>query len=157
MNTIVKVSLRESTDKDLMLVYKWRCNPLIYNGLYTQHIENRQLELAEHIKWWYTHSLWKKFIITVDNNKIGWLNINFMDGYWSPEIGIGIGETNYCRKGYAKKALLLGLKYLINRGYKYTHTTILDDNIVSIRLFESVGYVRGPESRPGECWYYMKL
>jgi len=160
------VHLRNATEKDIELILEWRSNKQVYSGLYTQSTENRPLTRDEHVKWWYTHDHWKRFIICTEYidirrdpkcgpnlHSIGWLYISQLD-YWSPEIGLGIGEPSYWGKGYGKQALLLGIKLLKDNDYKYTHTTILDNNLRSIKMFESCGYVKGPTSRTGESWYF---
>lgn len=150
------VSLHPATKKDMLQIWKWRQDPKVFSGLYTQSIENRSLSWEEHSKWWTKHSHWKRFIIRVDGVSVGWLYISLLE-YWSPEIGLGIGETSMWGKGIAKQALLLALQYLRDNGYRYTHTTILDANIRSQKLFESCGYHKGERSRPGESWWFKDL
>jgi len=150
------VSLQLATKKDMLLIFKWRGIKEVYQGLYTQSRENRPLSFEEHKKWWETHKHWRKFIIKANNMKVGWLYISLWD-YWSQEIGLGIGETSMWGKGIGKQALTLALDYLRNKGCKYTHTTILDSNIRSQRLFESCGYHKGERSRPGESWWLRDL
>lgn len=152
----MKVMLREATDNDMELVLAWRNNPLVWKGLYGQSTENRPLTWKEHLAWWDSHKHWKKFIIQVDNKDVGWLYISLLD-YWSPEIGLGIGEISYWGKGVGRTALILAHDSIRGEGYRFTHTTILNSNVRSIKLFQSVGYNSGPESRPGEKWYFKNL
>ena len=156
------ITLRPMTEKDLPLTLAWRSIPKVYAGLYTQSHENRPLKWEEHQRWFKTRDTWQLFIIMYDgwdsdsNRPVGWLNIGQLD-HWRPEIGIGIGEVGLWGKGIAKQALNLALDWLKDGEYNYTHTTILDNNTASIKLFESVGYKKIGPARPGESWYYLPL
>lgn len=150
------VSLRAMTEQDLPLTLAWRSIPQVYAGLYTQSKENRHLNWQEHLKWFLTRYTWKMFIIEYSGRPVGWLNIGQLD-HWRPEIGIGIGEVGLWGKGVGKAALNLALDWLWSDGYRYTHTTIMDNNQASIKLFESVGYKKIGSARLGESWYYLPL
>ena len=154
------VILREATSNDLELVLAWRNNPLIWQGLYQQSRENRPLTWEEHYNWWHSRYNWKTFIIQLNDNittrDIGYISISQLD-YWSPEIGLSIGETTLWGRGIGKQALTLGTQWVREKGYKYTSTTILDNNERSKALFLSLGYERIAGARPEESLYRKKL
>jgi RimJ/RimL family protein N-acetyltransferase len=155
----MSVTLREATRNDMALIFNWRNNPLVWQGLYTQLRENRPLKWNEHRHWWFSRHNWKIFIVQVEEiglRDVGYVNISQLD-YWSPEIAVTIGETTLWGKGLGKRALLLAHEWLVGKGYKYAHTTILNNNNRSINLFTSLGYVKGPKSRLGESWYYKEF
>ncbi len=87
---------------------------------------------------------------------IGVVNIGQLD-HWSPEIGVYLGEVTLWGKGYGKLSIELALEWLSNHGYKHCHTTILDSNERSIRLFESLGFKRLGDARQNESWYNRTL
>ena len=152
------IILRDISDSDLPLIMAWRSNPLIYQGFYTQ---KSPLVWHEHLSWWKSRpSSWKQFIITLIQDThvrdIGVVSIGQME-YWEAEIGIYIGEVTLWGKGYGKQAVKLALDYLREHGFKYTRTTILDNNERSQRLFQSLGYKRIGEARIGESLYRKEL
>lgn len=152
----MKVMLRESQGvSDAVLVMAWRNSPLVWQGLYTQSRENRPLMWQEHWKWWTSEyrKTWKIFIIQVNDGEttrdVGYLNIGQRE-HWKPEIGLSVGEVSLWGQGVAKQALLLGIEWLKEHGYKRVHTSILKDNERSIRLFGSLGFKIIGDARENE-------
>jgi len=149
--------LREATDNDLTIMMAWRSNPLLYEHFYQQ---TEPLRWEEHLSWWKSRNKdWRTFIIVLyQQNRfrdIGVITLGQLD-HWSPEIGYYIGETTLWKQGYGKEAVNLALDWLREHGYKHIHTTIKVDNKASIKLAESVGFIRGMEARPNELYYYMR-
>lgn len=151
----MQVLLREAIGvQDATLVMAWRNNPLIWQGLYTQSKENRPLIWEEHWKWWKARQAnWKIFIIQVNDDEttrdVGYLNIAQTE-HWRPEVGISIGEVGLWGKGVARQALLLGIRWLKEHGYKRVHTSILNNNERSLKLFQSLGFKIMGEARDNE-------
>ncbi len=151
----MQILLRESRMdvNDAVLVLAWRNSPLIWRGLYTQNRENRPLTWEEHWKWWKSRTTWKIFIIQVNDGEttrdVGYLNIAQLD-HWKPEFGISVGEVTLWRKGVAKQALILGIEWLKSHGYKRVHTSILNSNEHSLKLFTSLGFKIIGEARESE-------
>lgn len=133
--------LREMTKADLPLVLAWRNNPLIWQGTYTQR---SPIVWEDHKEWWESrnqdhHSF---MVILFENNyarEIGVLHISLLD-YWSPEIGIIIGEVSLWDKGFGTEAFGLGYKWLKARGFKHTSTTVPKTNKRAIRMLEKLGF-----------------
>ena len=128
----------------------------MWQGFYTQGKENRALTWTEHWAWWKSRKNWRIFIIQLDKKSIGVLSFSQLDS-WFPQVGIYIGEVNLWNKGYGKQALTLGLDWLKSNGYNHIWTSILKDNIRSIKLFESLGFKRIGEARPGESLYRKQI
>ena len=152
------IILRDATDSDLPLIMAWRSTEKIYQGFYTQ---KSPLVWHEHLSWWKSRpSSWKQFIITLIQGThvrdIGVVTIGQLD-HWSPEIGYFIGEVSLWGSGLGKQAVSLGLEWLKKNGKKFCHTTILDDNIRSIKLIKSLGFKKFGKAREGESWYQKKL
>lgn len=149
------VTLREATDDDMELVMAWRSNTELSKFYYQQG--PRPLTWGEHYRWWKSRYNWKMFIIQVNDNvmtrSVGMLTFSGLDG-WSPDTGIYIGEIMSWGKGYARQALKLGLEWLKDAGYKKAHATILNNNVRSIRLFESLGFKNVGEARDNRESYY---
>lgn len=142
------VLLRESCDADASLILAWRTIPQVYAGLYTQSRTNHVINWDEHWCWWKTPRNWKIFIIQVNDGvftrDVGYLNITQLE-HWRPEFGITVGETTLWGQGVAREALLLGIKWLKEHGYTRVHTSILDNNERTLRLFKGLGFrVMGP-------------
>lgn len=151
---MLKVLLREAYGvSDAVLVLAWRNSPLVWQGLYTQSKENRPLSWEEHWKWWNTKPNWKIFIIQVNDGQttrdVGYLNIAQCE-HWRPECGLSIGEVSLWGKGIAKQALQLGIEWLKESGYKRVHTSILNSNERSLKLFKSLGFKVIGEARQDE-------
>ena len=155
--TYLKVSLREATKEDLELLFNWRNQPEVWQGFYTQSKENRALTWTEHWAWWLSRNKdWRTFIIEYEGKPVGVVTIGQLD-YWEPETGIYIGEVSLWGKGIAKRALELAIDYIKNYGRKYTRTSILDKNERSKKLYESLGFKRIGEARPGESLYRKQI
>lgn len=156
------IKLREATDGNLELMLHWRNNPEVWQGFYTQSRENRPLSWAEHYEWWLSRNKsWRTFIVEYfdeyeEGRSVGVVTIGQLD-YWEPETGIYIGETHLWGKGIGKQALQLAIDYLCQNRYKYTRTTILDNNERSKRLYMSLGFKKVGEARPGESLYRREL
>lgn len=154
----MKVILREAQGvSDAVLVMSWRNNLMVWRGLYTQSRENRPLTWEEHWRWWTSdyRKTWRIFIIQVNDGEttrdVGYLNVGQCDS-WRPELGIAIGEVSLWGQGIAKQALILGLEWLKEYGYKGVHTTVLKGNSRALKLFESVGFKIVGDAREGEWW-----
>jgi len=149
--------LREATEADRVLVLSWRNNPLIWAGTYTQRTP---LSWQDHKIWWSSrkdHIMLMVVLIEEDiAREIGVLNISPLS-YWSPEIGIIIGEVSLWNKGYGTEAFRLGCRWLKEKGYRYTSTTVLDTNRSAIRMLEKLGFHRTCEAREGESRYAKEL
>jgi RimJ/RimL family protein N-acetyltransferase len=148
-----RVLLRDARDYDAVLVLAWRSIPKVYAGLYTQSREDRVPTWDEHWKWWKSRTTWKIFIIQVNDGEttrdVGYLNIAQLD-HWRPEVGLGIGEVTLWGQGIAKQALLFGIEWLKEHGYKRVHTSILKNNERSIKLFTSLGFKIMGDAREDE-------
>ena len=91
------------------------------------------------------------FIIEHEGRRIGGVTLGQLD-HWSPEIGYFIGEVTLWGKGLGKQAVEMAIAWLKEKGYKYCHTTVLNDNMRSRNLLESLGFTCMAEARPGEVW-----
>lgn len=147
------IQLREATDDDILWWMQLRNIPEVYAGFYAQ---NRPLEIIGHAKWWYSRNHdWRKYIIELDGERIGVLNIGQLD-HWSPEIGYAI-HPDYWGKGYGKEAVKISLDKLKELGKDHCHTTVLKDNERSLRLLKSLGFTILGDAREGEVWLQKKL
>lgn len=146
--------LVEATTDDLPLMMAWRSNPLIYAGFYSQ---KAPLTWDEHINWFQSRNKdWRTFIIIYEGRKVGVVNLGQLD-HWSSELGIFVGEVSLWGKGIGKQAVQLGLNYLKGIGKEYCHTTILDNNKRSIRMFENLGFEFMAKAREGESYWVKTL
>ena len=150
-----EVIFREATDNDISFVFNLRNNPLVWKGLYTQSRENRPLQWDEHLNWWKSRHNWKMFVIQADGKDVGVLNFGQLD-CWIPQVGLYLHPDEW-NKGIGRQALKLGLDWLKLKKYSACHTTILKDNIRSIKLFKGLGFRRIGEARKGESWWQTRL
>lgn len=88
--------------------------------------------------------------------EIGYMNISPLQ-YWSPEIGIIIGEVSLWNQGYGTEAFRLGLGLLKSWGYEHTMTTVLDTNLAAIKMLKKLGFNRTTRARKGESRYEREL
>ncbi len=152
------VYLRPAEEDDKELVLAWRNHPLNYAGYYSQ---KEPISWDTHTEWWHSRSSeWQMFIIMAGFNKdihaVGMVNIGWLHS-WTPEIGYTIGNPADWGKGYGKEAVKQAMTWLKHYGKQYCHTTILDNNERSIRLVQSLGFVKMCPAREGESWYQVKL
>jgi len=155
------IILRLANESDLPLMLAWRNHELVRQGMYTQGFSNPHLiTWQEHLSWWKSRNKdWRTFIIELKEDDIlrpvGVVTIGQLDN-WNPETGIYL-EVSSWGKGYGKQALSLALKFLYQEQYKYTRTTILDNNTRSIKLYQSLGFNRIGPAREGESFYTKEL
>lgn len=149
--------LRDANEGDIALVLSWRNNPLVWEGTYTQRAV---ISWQEHLNWWGARKDNKSYMIVLLEGslerEIGIIHISPLS-YWSPEIGIIIGEVSLWNKGYGTKTFKMALDLLKVSGYKYTSTTVLDSNTAMIRVLEKLGFKRTCEARDGESRYSLEL
>jgi len=154
----IMIFLRESNKGDLPLIMAWRNSPFIFSGFYSQ---DSPLSWNEHFSFWKDRNKdTRQFMVVLLENDImrdvGVVRIQQLD-YWSPEIGFMIGEPELWGKGIGKKAVSLGLDWMKEKGYKYTHTTVLESNTRSIKLLEGLGFKYFGKARKGEIWMIKSL
>ena len=151
------IYLKPVQDDELELTMAWRSSPLVYKGMYQQ---KGPLTWSEHIEWFYGRNKdWRHLMIWYTENpekygprRVGVVTIGQLD-HWSPEIGYYIGEISLWGQGCGKESVRQGLKYILDYGRTAAHTTIRDDNIVSIKLIGGLRFTRLGPARPGESWY----
>ena len=155
----MKIYLRPLLKSEYPLTMAWRSNPDIFQGFVQQ---TAPLKWEEHIAWHKSRNRdWRNFIAMYNGRPIGVVTIGQLD-HWSPEIGIIVGETSLWGKGIGtamvEKAIAWIRNYAKNHKQIYAcHTTILDNNKASIRIFEKCGFVYVDEARPGESWYKLEV
>lgn len=148
------IYLRKAVEADLPLIMAWRNNPLVYQGFYAQR---QSLKWEEHYSWWMSRNKdWREFIIVFEDRDVGVVTLGQLD-HWSPEIGYFVGETTLWGQGVGKEAVRLGLEWLKEYGREYCHTTVLKDNLRSIRLLRSLGFKYLGQARENEIWMQKKL
>lgn len=152
-----KIIIRQITDNDLELLMAWRSNPLIYKFFY---IQKEPLKWEEHYSWWMSRENRVDWIILLRENntirKVGSVNVSQLNTD-NPEIGILIGEFFLWGKHIGRHSVSLVLKWLKNIGYKKAHARILENNIRSIKLFESLGFKKTKKGRENEWIYEVNL
>lgn len=140
-------------EKDFDFYLKVRNDPKVWAGFYTQ---KQPVTVDEHMDWWDSRPCsWYKFIIEVLDIPVGILNIGQTE-HWSPETGWAV-LSDYWGRGYGTAAVKLALNWLKERGYRYTHTTILKNNTRSLNLVKSLGFEVLGDAREGELWLTKKL
>lgn len=151
--------LREMTKADLPLLLAWRNNPLIWSGTYTQR---KPIEWNDHKAWWLSRNQdhYSFMVILFEDNcarEVGVLHISLLD-YWSPEIGIIIGEVSLWNKGVGTEAFRLGCEWVKDKGYEWTSTTAPKVNKPMIKVLEKLGFEYIGEARSKwELKYRKKL
>jgi RimJ/RimL family protein N-acetyltransferase len=147
------IRLRKATIFDFFWWKNLRSIPIVYQGFYTQ---TESLTFKEHFKWWFTRDkYWHRFIIEWYGRRVGILNVGYCN-YWSPEIGYAI-HPSYWHRDIATKSVAMALQSLKERGYGYTHTTVLKNNIRSLNMLSRLGYLIQGEAREGEWWLTKRL
>lgn len=148
------IYLRGASDADLELMMAWRSNPQIYHGFYQQ---SAPLEWGEHIDWWHSRNRdWRTFIIMYEHRPVGVVTIGQLD-HWSPEVGYYLGEISLWGRGIGREAVSLALDWLRDKGYNYTHTTVLESNERSLNLLKNLGFLVLGKAREGELWLTKRL
>lgn len=141
-----KVSLRALEPTDLELIYFWENNTNIWEVsntlvpyskfVLTQYLKTQHLDI-------YTSKQLR--LVLIDEKKVAVGLIDLFD--FEPKhkrVGLGIlVDVNYRNKGFAKEALELLEDYCFKHlGLKQIYANIGFDNVISIRLFEDLGFQR---------------
>jgi len=149
--------LREATDADMTLVLSWRNNPLIWGETYTQRAP---ISWRAHKTWWKSRQDHKSFMVVLVEDDyardVGVIHISPLQ-YWSPEIGIIIGEVSLWGQGVGTEAFRLALEWLKDQGYKWTSTTVLDTNRRMIKVLYKLNFKKTCKARKGESRYALEL
>jgi RimJ/RimL family protein N-acetyltransferase len=138
--------LREANNNDILFYFQIRNIPEVYKGFYSGCGVNWQT----HVAWWQTRHNWQKFIIEVDREPAGFVNIGQLD-HWSPEIGYAL-HPDYWSQGYGTEAVKTALIWLKTRLYSHCHTTCLKDNKWSLQLLRGLDFKIMGDAREGEYW-----
>jgi RimJ/RimL family protein N-acetyltransferase len=151
------VSLRQATDDDLKMIFAWRSDPSIYKYFYNQ---NDPLIWDEHLKWWSARKSRVDWIILLHETKkevpVGSINCVDLESA-CPEIGLFVGDTSQWGKSIGKNSVKIVSEWLRKRGYEKANARVMNENERSKHLFESLGFVKIGESRPGEILYQKEL
>lgn len=147
------------TESGLPLLMAWRNIEKVHAGFYSQ---TRPLEWNEHLSWWRSrNSDWRSFFVIYEERPVGVVNIGQLD-HWSPEIGYLIGEVSLWGKGIGTQAVQLGIDWVkdyakTHKHITHIHTTIKDNNRVSVKLITKLGFKIGMKAREGERYWQRKL
>jgi ribosomal-protein-alanine N-acetyltransferase len=79
-------------------------------------------------------------IFTLEDRFIGTLKLSYLNSM-NIEIGIMIGDQTMQGKGYGKSAIQLIKKWAKSNGISFLHAGYLSENIRSMKLFESTGFI----------------
>jgi len=135
-----KVSLREGTDNDALLIMTWRNNPMVFKGFLKQ---KEPLLWENHIDYWNKRKNFKDWIIMygegIYERPVGQVNIVNTDTD-CPEIGYFIGEVALWGRGIITEALKIAIDYIWNLGYKKICADVKPDNKSSIVVLRKLGF-----------------
>ena len=155
----MEIKLRLVRKEDYSLTMAWRSNPDLYQGFYQQ---DAPLTWEGHIAWHNSRNKdWRNFLAIYDGRPVGVVTVGQLD-HWEPEVGVYVGETTLWGKGIGTRMMLKGIEWmqeysLSHKHIQSVHTTILDSNLASIKMFEKCGFKRVGVAREGESWYVRPL
>ena len=153
------IKFRAVCKEDYPLTMAWRSNPDIFQGFYQQ---NAPLEWDRHNAWYDSRNRdWRNFLAIYNGRPVGVITIGQLD-HWEPEIGVYLGEVTLYGKGIGtgmvQKAIEWIQEYELSHSHiQSIHTTVLDSNIASIKLFLKCGFKQVGMARKGESWYVRPL
>ena len=138
------IKLRALEPSDLELIYSWENNTKIWEISNTlvpfskfvlkQYLETQHLDI-------YTTKQLRLVLVDKNNDPVGLIDLfEFEPKHKRAGVGILI-DANQRGKGYAREALELLENYCFNHlDLKQVYANIGFDNLVSLNLFESLGY-----------------
>lgn len=141
------VSIRKATLTDFDFFYEIKCEET--NIFWTGHLEKPEKDnlfsfFESAIKDAMNYNSRKIYIVEDDMNKIGYLYI--IPSNESFELSSAISHK-YQKKGYGKKAIMLGLEEGKKMGFKRMVSSIREDNIASLKAYTACGVVVTDEYR----------
>ena len=140
------VMLRPLEAEDLDLLYQWENNPTVWEVSHTlspyskfvlqQYLDQSQLDI-------YTTKQLRLVIMDIENNKpVGLVDFfDFDPFHMRTGIGVLIAQESDRRKGFAKEAIRLMLKYASKHlKLNQVYCNIAANNLSSLNLFEQLGF-----------------
>lgn len=140
-----KISLRPLEPEDIELLYKWE------NNLEIWEVSNTKTPFSKHILAQYIHESAKDIYeskqlrLIIQNEKleaVGAVDLfDFEPYHLRAGVGVLIHNNSDKNKGYSSDALQALSKYAFEIiGLKQLYANITSDNLISIKLFEKLGF-----------------
>ncbi|WP_162917702.1 GNAT family N-acetyltransferase, partial [Dongia deserti] len=133
------MKLRRATMDDALDVLAWRNDP----DSVTASKSGRPIGQAEHLKWFPNAIRSSRHLILIaeeDSHKLGVVRFDQMADYWLVSINMSPAVRG---KGHGRKALSQAIDLLrADAGPCRLLAEVKDDNVPSLRLFDTLGFVR---------------
>jgi diamine N-acetyltransferase len=141
-----RINLRALEPEDLELIYAIENDESVWEVSQTQTPYSRFLikqYLENCHKDIYEVKQLRLVIVTTDDEAIGFVDLFDFDPK-NDKIGLGVLILDHARGNkYGREALELLIEYTFKNLYVHQiYANVLEDNIVSIKLFESLGFVK---------------
>lgn len=145
-DAVENIRLRALEASDLELFYVWENDPDVWRVGETMAPLSRDsiLDFIRSQRYDFTSSRQMRLVIEVDNVAIGCVDIfDYNPVHRRFGLGILIYAPEHRRKGYARSVVEIVKSYALNTlSLKQIWVDIDEDNLASIALFESCGFVR---------------
>lgn len=141
-----RIYLRALEPEDIELIYAIENDESVWEVSQTQTPYSRFLikqYLENCHKDIYEVKQLRLVIVTNDNEAVGFVDLFDFDPK-NDKVGLGILVLNQARgKKYGREALELLIDYVFKNLYVHQiYANVLEDNLISIKLFESLGFLR---------------
>jgi RimJ/RimL family protein N-acetyltransferase len=138
-----KVKIRNVTRADLHYLVKWKTDPEIADFVRgapintTFDIENRRYEKGLN-----EPDMIRLIIESIDGIPIGYISIGDIDkDNKKAEIGMLIGEKQFCNKGFGTDALIALIKHLFKvMGFNRLSIEVFEYNHRAKKFYEKIGF-----------------
>lgn len=141
-----RIYLRALEPEDLELIYAIENDESVWEVSQTQTPYSRFLikqYLENCHKDIYEVKQLRLVIVTNDNEAVGFVDLFDFDPK-NDKVGLGVLVLNEARgKKYGREALELLIDYVFKNLYVHQiYANVLEDNVISIKLFESLGFLK---------------
>ncbi|MCH5184990.1 MAG: GNAT family N-acetyltransferase, partial [Oscillospiraceae bacterium] len=134
-----KIEFRDMNVTDLKFLAVLLSTESITSSLHSKPISHDGL-IDVYEKHWVNDEDEKHFIIYYNNQRVGWLKVNGLNGKNRAWISMLVIDTDYQNKGIGAVAVKFAEDYIENNGFILVGIQTTVDNIKALSLYQKCGY-----------------
>ena len=134
-----KIEFRDMNVTDLKFLAILLSTESITSSLHSKPISHNEL-IYVYEKYWANDEDEKHFIIYYNNQRVGWLKVNGLNGKNRAWISMLVIDIDYQNKGIGTVAVKFAEDYIENNGFILVGIQTTVDNIKAVSLYQKCGY-----------------
>ena len=134
-----KIEFRDMNVTDLKFLAVLLSTESITSSLHTKPVSYNEL-IYVYEKYWINDEDEKHFIICRNNQRVGWIKVNGLNGKNKAWISMLVIDTGYQNKGIGTAAVKFAENYIENNGFISVGIQTTADNTKAVSLYRKCGY-----------------